>query len=116
MRLQMSSSSGAMNRQTTSFTRNADRIPLVKMTPGSSCCGFRCSITSRVTRSKKPARCRLATISIIENRSTMVAKSMLAMADCGVRTPSTNIATAPMTAMAVRSISVYGSRPTAKTR
>ncbi len=48
MRLQISSSSGAMNRQTTSLTRNADRIPLVKMTPGSSCCGFRCSMTSRV--------------------------------------------------------------------
>ena len=71
-----------MTRQTTSFTRNADRMPLVNTTPGSSCRGLRCSITRWATPSKNPERCRLATISIMEKSRTSVAKSMLSMAVC----------------------------------
>ena len=91
-------------------------MPLVKITPGSNCAGLRCSITRRVTRSKNPAKCRLATMSIMENSRMMVGRLMLAMADAGVRIPSANIATAPITDMAGRSIKVPGRRPMANTR
>src|SRR5664279_141948 len=116
IRLQMPRTSGAMNKQTTSFTRNAERIPLVKITPGSNWRGARWSMTRLPTQSKKPARCRLATISIIAKSRTRVPKSTLSIAVCGVRMRNTNIRTAPTTAMAGRSIFVPGRRPNAKTK
>jgi len=99
-----------------SLTRNAERIPLTKITPGKSWPGLRCSMATPVIHSKKPDRCRLATISIIEKSSTRVVKSTLSMACLGVSTPQTNMRTAPITAIAGRSILVSGNLPMAKTR
>ena len=57
-------------------------------------------MASLVIHSKNPERCRLATINIIENSRTRVAKSMLSMACLGPSTPKTNMRTAPITAIA----------------
>src|ERR1700747_3723624 len=43
---------GAMKRHTTSLTRKADKIPLVKMTLGNKCRGATWSITRLVIHSK----------------------------------------------------------------
>ena len=54
---------------------------------GKKSAGPRWSIANRVIHSKKPDKCRLATISIMENNRTRVAKSMLARASVGPSTP-----------------------------
>ena len=49
---------GTITRQMMSLTKKADRIPLVNMTVGNRCCGFRRVTTSSVIQSKNPAWCR----------------------------------------------------------
>src|SRR6516164_2396491 len=75
---------GVITRQTTSFTRKADRMPLVNTTAARSCCGLRRSTVRSATHSKKPPRCRCATITVIEKSSTMVGKSIARSACCAV--------------------------------
>ena len=58
MRFVTVSTKGTITRQMMSLTKNADRMPLVKMTVGNRWCGFRRVTTSSVIQSKKPARCR----------------------------------------------------------
>src|SRR5215472_18737764 len=63
---------GTMTRQTMSLTKKADKSPDVKITAGRNHFGGRCLRTAWVVHSKKPARCKLPTISIMENNNTIV--------------------------------------------
>src|SRR5579864_1472394 len=78
---------GTITKQTMSFTRNADRIPEVKITAGRNARGCRCFSTASVVHSKKPERCRLPTISIMENSRTIVGKSIRRRASRGGHEP-----------------------------
>src|SRR2546427_4945490 len=76
MRRVMFKTNGTMTRQTMSFTKNAEKIPDVKITAGNNRAGLKRRSTTSAIHSKKPTRCRLPTISIIENSRTIVEKSM----------------------------------------
>ncbi len=69
-----------------------------------------------VIQSKKPARRRQPTTSIIENSSTSVPKSTKPSAWPAPTTPKATISTAPMIAIPGRSIFMPGSLPSVKTR
>jgi hypothetical protein len=98
-----------------SLTKNPDRKPHVKTTAGSNWCGFSLRSTASAFHSKKPTRCRVPTISIIENTSTMVEKSIKCSASPGRTTRNATIPTAPMSAAPVRSIFNPGNFPRANT-
>jgi hypothetical protein len=87
-----------------SLTRNAEKRPLVKITVGNKWCGCRRWVIHSTIQSKNPANRRLATISIMENSRTIVAKSMEASASRAPTIPNATISTAPMIAAPGRSI------------
>jgi hypothetical protein len=99
----------------TSFTKNAERTPLVKTTVGSRCRGSRRVTTTWVIHAKNPARWRDATMTIIAKSSTIVPKSIDWSASGGPTTPSATMSTAPITAAPGRSIFMPGNLPSAKT-
>ena len=116
MRRVMFKTNGTMTRHTMSFTKNAEKMPDVKITAGNNRAGLKRRSTTSAIHSKKPTRCRLPTISIIENSRTMVEKSMKCRACAGATTRAATIATAPMMAAPGRSILNPGNLPRAKTR
>src|SRR6266576_261598 len=86
MRRVMFKTNGTITRHTMSFTKNAEKIPDVKITAGKNRAGLNRRSTTSAIHSKKPTRCRLPTISIIENNRTMVEKSMKCRACAGETT------------------------------
>src|SRR5437667_11895650 len=104
MRRVMFKTNGTMTRQTMSFTKNAEKIPDVKITAGKNRAGLNRRSTTSAIHSKKPTRCRLPTISIIENSRTIVEKSMKCRACAGETTRAATIASVPMMAAPGRSI------------
>ena len=70
------STKGTITRHTISFTKNAESTPDVNITAGNSRDGFNRRSTISTFHSKNPTRCSVPTISIIENSSTSVGKSM----------------------------------------
>ena len=109
------STNGTITRQMTSFTKNAERTPLVKTTVGRRCRGSRRVTTRWVIHAKNPARWSDATTTIIEKRRTIVPKSTDWSASWGPTTPSATMSTAPITAAPGRSIFIPGNLPRAKT-
>jgi hypothetical protein len=67
-------------------------------------------------RSKNPPSLRFATTTIIENSSTMVAKSIDCRTSCVPTMRKATISTAPMIAAPGRSIFIQGNFPSAKTK
>ena len=116
MRLVIVSTNGTMTRHTISLTKNADKTPQVKITAGNRWVGFKRRRTTSAFHSKKPTRCRLPTINIIENSNTSVPKSMKRSAARGGTMRNATIATAPMMAAPGRSILNPGNLPSANTR
>src|SRR5438874_8653488 len=82
MRRVMFKTNGTMTRHTMSFTKNAEKMPDVKITAGNNRAGLKRRSTTSAIHSKKPTRCRLPTISIIENSRTIVEKSMKCQSLC----------------------------------
>src|SRR4051794_41955411 len=76
IRLVMLSTKGTMTRHTMSFTKNAERIPQVKITAGKRDCGGSPFMTTFPVHPEKTPQCRVFPINNIEKKKTNLAEKM----------------------------------------
>src|SRR5205085_10766269 len=74
IRLVMLSKKGTMTRHTMSFTKNAERIPQVKITAGKRYCAGSLFKKTSALHSKNPTKCRFPTIIIMDKSTHIVVK------------------------------------------